>query len=65
MKSEYEERVSIAYANALWVNLWQTKNQPEPLEKILGRKPEPKQMEAEDILSQVKAINAALGGEVV
>lgn len=63
VKYNYENSVTMAYMTALWTNQWQTKNQPQSLDKILGKK-EQKPMEANDILGEIMKINASLGGEV-
>ena len=65
IKDEYEEKMAVAYNQAYWTALWMNGKKPDVLDKILGHKKEPKQMTSDDLLAQVKALNAALGGEVV
>lgn len=62
VKYDYENSVTLAYMTALWTNQWQSKNQPQSLDKILG-KTEKKQT-PNDMLSEIMKLNASLGGEV-
>lgn len=69
---EYEfrqnEAISIAYMTALWTCQWtsttQFKHAPDSLEKILGASTKQKEMTDDEMLNQVKALNAMMGGEV-
>lgn len=66
MKTEQNEKITLAYMTAAWAAQWFSKRQPEPLEKILGKaeKSEQKKMTPEEILKTVMAQNMALGGEI-
>lgn len=49
---------------ALWIAQWFSKKKPKPLDEILQIKTK-KQMTDEEMLAQVKNLNAIFGGEVV
>ena len=49
---------------ALWTAQWFSKRKPKPLDEILGIKPK-KEMSDEEMLAQVRNLNAIFGGEVV
>ena len=59
---DQEARITLAYNHAYWVALWNNGKKPESLEKILNKAPE--EMGDEDMFKQIKALNAAMGGEV-
>ena len=63
-KTEAEEKITLAYMQALWTIQWLGKNKPEPLEKILSKtdKQKPKEMTSEEMLAVIKGLNASFGG---
>ena len=64
-KQEADNQITVAYFTAYWAARWFSKKPPESLEKILGTKKEKpkKKMTPEEMLSQVRLMNKALGGE--
>lgn len=48
---------------AMWAAQWFSKKKPEPLEKLLSRKPEKKTMTDEEMFQQVKLLHEMFGGE--
>ena len=66
-KAESEEKVTLAYTNALWTIQWlgDKKGHPKPLNEILGIKEEKKVMTDKQMLAQVKQLNALFGGSDV
>lgn len=67
-KADSEEKVTLAYTNAMWTIQWLSSNKkdrPQPLEKILDIKKEKKVMSSEQMLAQVKQLNALFGGSEV
>lgn len=65
-EEETKERITIAYITALWTAQWFSKKRPKPLEEILQLQTKPKkEMTDEEMLLQVKNLNAIFGGEVV
>lgn len=62
MEYENEEKIVLAYVNALWTAQWFSKKKPPKLEKILNKKQ--KQMTTKEMLAEVKRINAMLGGKI-
>ncbi|WP_096224901.1 hypothetical protein [Geobacillus sp. FJAT-46040] len=66
LQREYEEKVALAYMNALWTAQFMFgKRKPPSLEEILKKgKKEQKKMTPEQIFEEVKRMNAALGGTV-
>lgn len=65
--AESEERVTLAYTNALWTIQWlgDKKDHPKPLNEMLGVKEEKKVMSDKQMLAQVKQLNALFGGSEV
>lgn len=63
-EEETKEKIAIAYMTALWTAQWFSKKKPKHLEEILQIKTK-KQMTDEEMLAQVKNLNAIFGGEVV
>lgn len=67
-KNDFKEKMSLEYYNALWTIQWLGKKSqhPKPLQEILDSidKPKKKAMTDEQMLAQVKALNAMFGGEV-
>lgn len=67
LKSDMEEKITLAYLNALWTVQWQGKKhqQPKPLKEILDSlDKEKKTMTDEQMLKQVEMLNAMFGGKV-
>lgn len=67
-KNERDESITLSYLNAMWTIQWLSsdkKDRPQPLEKILGIKKEKKVMSSEQMLAQVKQLNALFGGSEV
>ncbi|MDD3892681.1 MAG: hypothetical protein PHE03_10325 [Bacteroidales bacterium] len=67
-KQEYEEQISLAYINAMWTIQWLGKKhqQPRPLKEILDSIGKEKRvMTDEQMLEQVKVLNALFGGEMI
>lgn len=62
-KREYEEKITLAYASALWTAQWQSKEKPPTLDEVLGRKKQTEEMTDEQMLNQVIAIHKKMGGE--
>mgnify|MGYP001139124389 CR=1 FL=1 len=66
-KNDFKEKMSLEYYNALWTIQWLGKKSqhPKPLQEILDSidKPKKKAMTDEQMLAQVKALNAMFGGE--
>lgn len=56
--AEEEEKLTIAYLGAYWNRV---KRMPS-LKEILGKNPENKQMTPEEMLAEVKKLNASMGG---
>lgn len=67
-KNDFKEKMSLEYYNALWTIQWLGKKSqhPKPLQEILNSidNPKKKAMTDEQMLAQVKALNAMFGGEV-
>jgi len=71
-KNEFKEKITLAYWNAKWTIQWlgKKKDHPKPLEEILkeidknNSGKEKKIMTPEQMLVQVKVLNALFGGEV-
>lgn len=70
-KNEFKEKLSLEYYNAYWTIQWLGKNKPKPLKEILNEilneidtKQEKKVMTDEQMLAQVKVLNALFGGTV-
>ena len=66
-KREYKDRLSLEYYNAMWTIQWLGKKsqQPRPLQEILDNMyKEKKIMTDEEMLEQVKMLNAIFGGEL-
>lgn len=66
-RNEFKEKISLEYLNSLWTIQWLGKKSqhPKPLDEILDNLyKEKKVMTDEDMLKQVKALNAMFGGEV-
>lgn len=63
-EEETKEKIAIAYMTALWTAQWFSKKKPKPLDEILQLKVR-KEMTDEEMLTQVKNLNAIFGGEVV
>ena len=61
-EEEAEERITLAYMNAMWSIQFLSKNKPK-LEKILKKRK--KEMTDKEMLNQVRILNNLLGGEVV
>lgn len=68
-KNDFKEKMSLEYYNALWTIQWLGKKSqhPKPLQEILDSidKPKKKAMTDEQMLAQVKALNAMFGGEII
>ena len=66
-EERHKESVTLAYVNALWTIQWlgDKKGHPKPLNEILGIKKEKKVMTGEQMLEQVKQLNALFGGNEV
>lgn len=62
-KEKSKEKITLAYINAMWTAQWFSKNKPKKLEEILKDKPKVS-MTDEEMLKQVKMLNAMFGGEV-
>lgn len=64
-KQEDDNRISLAYMQALWTIQWLGKKKPESLEKILKKtkKETEKAMTQEETMAFIKGLNAAFGGE--
>ncbi|GIW49207.1 MAG: hypothetical protein KatS3mg079_683 [Caloramator sp.] len=63
-RKKQKKKIAIAYMTALWTAQWFSKKKPKPLDEILQIKTK-KQMTDEEMLAQVKNLNAIFGGEVV
>lgn len=63
-EEETKEKIAVAYMTALWTAQWFSKKKPKPLDEILQIKHK-KQMSDEEMLAQVRNLNAIFGGEVV
>ncbi|GMG96857.1 hypothetical protein EN5CB1_16830 [Tepidimicrobium xylanilyticum] len=71
-KEQFKENIILAYLNAKWTIQWlgEKKDHPKPLEEILkeidknNSGKEKKIMTPEQMLVQVKVLNALFGGEV-
>lgn len=65
-EEESKEKITLAYLNAAWTIQWLGKksNHPKPLKAILGENKHKKVMTDEEMLAQVKALNAMFGGEI-
>jgi len=61
-----KDQITIAYLNSLWTIQWLGKhNRPRPLKEILSMiGKEKREMTDEQMLEQVKVLNALFGGEV-
>lgn len=59
MQRESEERLALAYMTAYWHRVRRMPGLKEILTKIKPQKP----LTDEELLAQIKALNAALGGE--
>lgn len=64
-EQEAEEKITLAWLNARWTIQWLGKKNQHPptLEKLLNK--EPKQMDPQDMLAEVKRLNAMFGGKIV
>lgn len=60
--AEHEEKITLAYMQAYWTIQWLGKKKPQSLEKILGKEKTKKEMTDEQMLEQVKKLNAIFGG---
>lgn len=66
-RNTFKEKLALEYYNAMWTIQWLGKKSqhPKPLDEILDNLyKEKKVMTDEDMLKQVKALNAMFGGEV-
>lgn len=63
-EEETKEKIAVAYMTALWTAQWFSKRKPKPLDEILQLKTK-KEMSDEEMLAQVRNLNAIFGGEVV
>jgi|GEM_PF-527567 len=68
-KNDYKEKLSLEYYNAMWTIKWLGKKSqhPKPLNEILNeidKEKEKKIMTDEQMLAQVKVLNALFGGEI-
>lgn len=63
-EEETKEKIAVAYMTALWTAQWFSKKKPKPLDEILQIK-QKKEMSDQEMLAQVKNLNAIFGGEVV
>lgn len=65
-RKAYEERVTLAYTNAMWTIQWLGKKpqHPRPLHEILGIKKEKKIMTDDEMFKQVQILNSMFGGEI-
>lgn len=65
-EEESKERLTLAYLNSLWTIQWLGKksNHPKPLKEILESNTSKEPMTDEQMLAQVKMLNAVFGGEV-
>lgn len=62
-EQEAEEKIILTYANALWTAQWLFgKTKPPKLEKLLNKKR--KKMTPEEMLAEVKRLNAMFGGKI-
>lgn len=57
-KTESEEKLILTYLGAYWTRVKRMPN----LKKLLGHEQVKKKMTPEEILAEVKALNASLGG---
>lgn len=66
-KQEDEEKITLAYVNAMWTAQWFGKKsqQPKPLDKILKMNKQKKVMTDEQMLVIVKNLNVMFGGTLV
>lgn len=64
---ESKEKITLAYTNAMWTIQWlgDKKGHPKPLNEYLGVKEEKKVMTDQQMLAQVKQLNALFGGSEV
>jgi TRAP-type C4-dicarboxylate transport system substrate-binding protein len=64
LRTDYEEKVALAYMTAYWTAQWFSKKKPEPLNKILKLNSlKNREMDDEEMLTVVKSLHKALGGE--
>ena len=64
-EQEAEEKITLAYINAFWTAQFAVgKKKPPRLEEIIKKKAKPKKMSPEEMLAQVKALNAMFGGKI-
>lgn len=64
LERESEEKVTIAYMNALWSAQWFDKKKPPKLNDLLNKSNKKKVMTPKEMLEKVKQLNAALGGVI-
>lgn len=69
-ENDFKERMSLEYYNALWTIQWlgNKSQHPKSLQEILDsidKNKNKKAMTDEQLLAQVKALNALFGGEVI
>ena len=66
MERESEEKITLAWLSARWTIQWLGKksNHPPTLKELLNKNSKPKIMTDEEMLKQVKQLNALFGGEV-
>lgn len=58
-KAESEEKLILTYLGAYWTRVKRMPN----LKKLLGIEPTKKKMTPEEILAEVKKMNASMGGD--
>lgn len=64
-ESESEEKLTLAYLNAMWtIQFLGGKNTPK-LDDYLNKKQHKKEMTDKDMLNQVKFLNNLFGGDVI
>lgn len=64
-KAENNEKITLAYVNALWMAQWMAgKSKPPTLAKILDQDRPKEVMTDQQMLERVKQLNAVFGGEV-
>lgn len=67
-KADREEKITLAYVNALWTIQWLGKKhqQPKPLKEILDSTgKEKKAMTDDEMLEKAKILNRLFGGEAI
>jgi hypothetical protein len=61
-KMDSEEKLRLAYITSLWTSRWVWQKKVPGLDKILNKDKVNKKMAPDEILEEVKKLNASLGG---